>query len=212
VLPLCHSESSSHLGSFLCFFVPICILGGEQLAFIGGEPSVLLRWSALSLSLHCISHLWGLLSFCSLLCTHLSLLCWDYLHSGTFNLLLVRGSPNSTLAHFHFIAITTIIFCTFQHLAYQPLAVLSFIILSWHPFCVNPTQPLSSSTVHIWRVLGLHLCCWSQLVAPIWDQGGGVWDLEVIYRVVGFRIGVWNFIGARLGFWGSTLTVMCQHL
>ena len=78
-----------------CIFVPICILGRELLftplqAFIGGEPSVLLRWSALSLSLHCISHLWGLLSFCFLLCTHLSLMYWDlYPH---------LGSPNSLLA------------------------------------------------------------------------------------------------------------------
>jgi hypothetical protein len=49
------------------------------------------------LSLHCISHLWGLLSFCSLLCTHLCVCCVEiHLHPGTSTLSLVRGSPNST--------------------------------------------------------------------------------------------------------------------
>ena len=43
-------------------------------------------------------------------------------------------------------------------------------------------------------------CCWSHLVALIWDQGGGILDMGVTCRVVGFRTGVWNFVGARLGF------------
>jgi hypothetical protein len=35
--------------------------------------------------------------------------------------------------------------------------------------------------------------------------------MGVTYGVVCFRTGVWNFVGAGLGFWGSTLTVKCQH-
>jgi len=43
-------------------------------------------------------------------------------------------------------------------------------------------------------------CCWSRPVAPIWDQGGGILVMGVTCRVMGFRTGVWNFVGAGLGF------------
>jgi hypothetical protein len=35
--------------------------------------------------------------------------------------------------------------------------------------------------------------------------------MGVTSRVVGFRTGVRNFVGAGLGFLGSALTVKCQH-
>jgi hypothetical protein len=41
-------------------------------------------------------------------------------------------------------------------------------------------------------------------------SGGGIWDMGVTCRVVGFRTGVQNFVGAGLGFQGSTVTVKCN--
>ena len=113
VLPLCHSESSELSGVFSVLFVPICISGREPSVPIWVSNRIylcLLWWSALRVYLCIVSLICGTCwayAPCSALISVSAMLRFSYLHSGTSTLLLVRGSPNSPLAHFHFVTIAT---------------------------------------------------------------------------------------------------------
>ena len=113
VLPLCHSESSESSGVFSVLFAPIWISGREPFVPIWVSNRIylcLLRWSALRVYLCIVCLICGACwayAPCSALNSVSAVLRFNYLHSGTSTLLLVRGSPNSPLAHFHFITITT---------------------------------------------------------------------------------------------------------
>ena len=94
---LCHL---SYMGSFLCHLHLSGFLVGDYLCLSEFSVGIYVFFSEMicieNLSLHCIFHLWGLLSFCSLLCTHLCVCSVEiHLHSGTSTLFSVR--TNRTL-------------------------------------------------------------------------------------------------------------------
>ena len=123
VLSLLHSVS---IWAYLCsseliwviwvicdfFLCHLCLSGFPVGSYLRlSEVSVgiyLCFWGDLhwEVSLHCISHLWGLLSFDSLLCTHLCVCCVEiHLHSGTSTLFagerITKLSTGSFSFHHH---------------------------------------------------------------------------------------------------------------
>ena len=134
---LCHSGSSGVLSESSVLVAPICILGRD--------PFMSLRWSALRIYFCIVSLICGA-CWASAPCSAPICVCCveSHLHSGTSTHSLVRGSPNSTPTHFFFPFSVTIhhhLLCLLMSFfRYWPLAALSSVILSWHPFHANPTH------------------------------------------------------------------------
>jgi len=170
VFTLSHSESSESSGVFQCFcahlsfyrwgticaFEVICIesIFALYLSFVGLVELLLL-------ALHPI--------FVSVVLRFIStqahpLFCWWEDHQ-TLHWLIFILSPSPPL----FTA-------PFDVFSYQPLTVPSFVILSWHPFCIIPTRPPSSFAVRIWRVLDCNFrwLIWFGRSGLKIKQGGGI--------------------------------------
>jgi len=98
-------ELSWSLCCILCLSELICVHLSLSVSFVSCALSVSSVTSEVicieNLSLHSISLLWGLLSFCSLLCTHLSLMCWDLSPHFGLNHSLVWGSTKLCTNPFH---------------------------------------------------------------------------------------------------------------
>ena len=144
-----------------------------------------------NLSLHCISHLWGLLSFCSLLCTHLCLLCWDsfplrHIHSfgeritklytnPFFSPIFCHHSPSFAVPFDVFLPILTtccplICYLVLTSISCKPHSPPSFL-LSTFGGMLNCNQPVPEH-----QDFGLHFSL-IDLVWLLWTeikQGGGI--------------------------------------
>ena len=125
------SESSESSETFLCHQCLSRFLVGDYLhqsefsvgiyVFFWGD----LHWEV---SLHCISHLWGLLSFDSLICTN------TFIFSG--------GRTNRTL-HFHYFILSPSPSSAAPFNISLPISITRYPLLlsSQHPFHVSATEP-----------------------------------------------------------------------
>ena len=148
-------------GSFLCYLHLSAFRVGNHLHLFGFPVgSIFGFWGDLHWG--CISHLWGLSSFCSLLCTHLCVCCVEiHIYSGTSTLFwwgdhqtlhwpifISSPSPPSFAAPFNvFLPISTTC-CLPTHylisayiLCKHHWAVINFAVHFWRNLCVRATRP-----------------------------------------------------------------------